>query len=199
MSVSRLRHPTDRRSSQNYFCLFALDLLSRASLLGSLYGFQGTSGSRTSVLSPGCLPLDSLALLTSVRTPRLSPRFRSLVSLVRQLCYYTSPASFCQHLFPFFFPPLFYAALPSVLFIPLPEYCNSLSTFITPFCPLFAHYIKKYIRKFRFFCKFGTVGSRRNASLSTDVGASAAAFGADANPFLFPGCFLLIYRKYFRR
>ena len=106
-SVSRLRHPTDRRSSQNYFCLFALDLLSRASLLGSLYGFQGTSGSRTSVLSPGCLPLDSLALLTSVRTPRLSPRFRSLVSLVRQLCYYTSPASFCQHLFPFFFPSLF--------------------------------------------------------------------------------------------
>ena len=45
----------------------------------------------------------------------------------------------------------FYAALPSVLFIHLPECCNSLSTFITPFCPLFVHYIKKYIRKFRFF------------------------------------------------
>ena len=101
-SVSRLRHPTDRRSSQNYFCLFALDLLSRASLLGSLYGFQGTSGSRTSVLSPGCLPLDSLAPLTSVRTPRLSPRFRSLVSLVRQLCYYTSTSSLCQHIIQFF-------------------------------------------------------------------------------------------------
>ncbi|MEF2688529.1 MAG: hypothetical protein U0M73_03180, partial [Christensenellales bacterium] len=45
----------------------------------------------------------------------------------------------------------FYATMPSALFIPLPEYCNSLSTFITPFCPLFVHYIKKYIRKFRFF------------------------------------------------
>lgn len=33
----------------------------------------------------------------------------------------------------------------------LPKCYNSLSTFITPFCPLFAHYIKKYIRKFRFF------------------------------------------------
>ena len=45
----------------------------------------------------------------------------------------------------------FYATMPSVLFIPLMECCNSLSTFVTPFCPLFAHYIKKYIRKFRFF------------------------------------------------
>ena len=74
----------------------------------------------------------------------------------------------------------------SVLFIPLPKCCNSLSTFITPFCPLFVHYIKKYIRKFRFFCKFGTVGSRRNNSFSVDAGASAAAFGVDANPFNLP-------------
>ena len=35
----------------------------------------------------------------------------------------------------------------------LTECCNSLSTFITPFCPLFAHYIKKYIRNFRFFLR----------------------------------------------
>lgn len=93
----------------------------------------------------------------------------------------------------------FYATMLSVLFIPLPECCNSLSTFITPFCPLFVHYIKKYISNFRFFCIFGTVGSRRNNSFSVDAGISAAAFGADANPFLFPGCFLLTYRKYFRR
>ena len=56
----------------------------------------------------------------------------------------------------------------------------------SPFCPLFVHYIKKYIRKFRFFCKFGTVGSRRNSSFSVDAGISAAAFGADANPFNLP-------------
>lgn len=77
----------------------------------------------------------------------------------------------------------FYAALPSVLFIPLPECCNSLSTFITPFCPLFIHYIKKYISNFRFFCIFGTVGSRRNSSFSVDASISAAAFGVDAHPF----------------
>ena len=76
--------------------------------------------------------------------------------------------------------------MPSVLFIPLPECCNSLSTFITPFCPLSIHYIKKYIRKFRFFCKFDTVGSRRKSSFSVDAGISAAAFGADAHSFNLP-------------
>ncbi|MEF2688478.1 MAG: hypothetical protein U0M73_02880, partial [Christensenellales bacterium] len=80
----------------------------------------------------------------------------------------------------------FYVTMPSALFMPLLECCNSLSTFITPFCPLFAHYIKKYIRNFRFFCKFGTVGSRRNNSFSVDADISAAAFGADAHPFNSP-------------
>lgn len=60
------------------------------------------------------------------------------------------PQAFVNTFFRFSFRP-FYATMPSVLFIPLPECCNSLSTFITPFCPLFVHYIKKYISNFRFF------------------------------------------------
>ena len=97
----------------------------------------------------------------------------SVISVTQNLGSFTDPDSFLselinaglsQHMvlqtkllstpFSIFLSVPFYAALPSVLFIPLPECCNSLSTFITPFCPLFAHYIKKYIRKLRFFCKF---------------------------------------------
>ena len=52
--------------------------------------------------------------------------------------------------------------------------------------PKKTQHIKKYIRKFRFFCKFGTVGGRRNNSFSVDAGISAAAFGVDAHPFNLP-------------
>ena len=89
------------------------------------------------------LPFASSAL-TSVSLACLSRPTALLLYLPRKLL--STPFSI------FLFVP-FYAALPSVLFILLPECCNSLSTFITPFCPLFVHYIKKYIRKFRFFLK----------------------------------------------
>ena len=80
--------------------------------------------------------------LTSVSLACLSRPTALLLYLPRKLL--STP-------FSIFLSAPFYATMPSVLFIPLTECCNSLSTFITPFCPLFAHYIKKYIRNFRFF------------------------------------------------
>ncbi len=133
------------------FCLFALDLLSRASLLGSLYGFS------RNIRFPNFRPL------TGLPSPRLAraAHFRSHPSALTSvsLACLSRPTALLLYLprkllstpFSIFLSAPFYATMLSSLFMTLPECCNSLSTFITPFCPLFAHYIKKYIRNFRFF------------------------------------------------
>ena len=56
-----------------------------------------------------------------------------------------------------------------------------------PFFALLSFIILKSIFAISaFFCKFGTVGSRRNNSFSVDADISAAAFGVDAHPFNLP-------------
>ena len=85
------------------------------------------------------------------------------------------PQAFVNTFFHFSFRS-FYAALPSVLFILLPECCNSLSTFITPFALFSFIILESIFANSAFFCKFGTVGSSQKAHFYPPESCAAMKF-----------------------